>query len=256
MTRVSATVEQAAQWAGETSVPAEWNPVYRALLEDAPASPPQDLPTEAELALVRRQLSSPALLVVAVTEGGRTRRLRLGLDPARGTVERSDGEEPSLWSELAEPEMPSAIAALLEECGLPVSAARLTTEREADQLRLTPAQNRIVRAELARGLAPADAYAAVPDLDERLRDALTAMGPQIALSLTLHDPQGRVTEWPVTWSRLWVQGELGRYRLDAPTTPGGAIQPVDDGDVLGTVLPILEEGLRFAAARAAAGDAR
>lgn len=257
MTQVTATVEQAAQWVSGDVVPAaEWNPVYRALLEKAPAPPPQELPAQAVRELVGRQLTSPALLVVAVTDGGGTRRLRLGLDPTRGTVERSEGDDPSLWSELSAPEMPSLIAALLKECGLPASAARLTTERETDRLRLTPAQNRTVRDALARGLAPAAAYAAVPDLDGRLRDALTAAGPQIALSLTLHDPQGRVTEQPVTWSRLWMQGEQSMYRLDAPTTPGGAIQPVDDGDLLGTVLPIFEEGLRFAAARAAAGDAR
>ena len=96
----------------------------------------------------------------------------------------------------------------------------------------------------------------VPALDHSLRDALTATGPRLSLSLTLHDPLGRVTEQPVTWSRLWVTGSKGLYRLDQPTSPALAIHPVEGGDVLGTLLPILEQGLHFATACATSGSAR
>src|SRR5699024_1224078 len=65
--------EHAAQWAdrGRRST-ARWNPVYRALMDRAGPPPPHAPEIEGSGAagadLVRRQLSTPALLVVAVTE--------------------------------------------------------------------------------------------------------------------------------------------------------------------------------------------
>ena len=65
-----------------------------------------------------------------------------------------------------------------------------------------------------------------------------------------------MAERPVTWSRLWVTGEKGLYRLDQPLNPSLAVHPVGGGDVLGSLLPLLEQAVRFAGACAAAGDAR
>lgn len=251
MSQVNATIEQATRWAAAGPAPAPaWNPVYRALVGD-PAPGEERAPDVQSLDLVLRQLTAPALLVMAVTRDDTTRRLRVGLDASAATVERADGHGPSLWTEIAVQDVPSAVTALLEDSGVPAAPPRMMIRREADGLRLTAEQNRTARAALARGLSPEDAYAAIPDLDPRLRDALTATGPRVGLSLTLHDPHGHVTEQPVSWSRLWATGERGLYRLDAPARPDGAIHAVDRGDVLGTVLPVLEEGLRFAAARSA-----
>ena len=60
------------------------------------------------------------------------------------------------------------------------------------------------------------------------------------------------SERPVTFSRLWVRGDEHWYRLDADGAAGGTIHPVGAGDVLGTALPVLERGVRFAAARTSA----
>lgn len=256
MTQVIATVGQAAQWVRRRDVPEVlWNPVYRALA-DGSAPPPSELPAGAILDLVRRQLTAPALLVVAVTDGQRTHRLRIGLDPAGASVEQADADQPSRWSEITVQELPSRIIRLLEEAGVELAPAQLSIERSADALRLTPAQSRTAHAALARGLAPEEAFAALPDLDDTLRDALTATGPRISLSLTLHDPSGRATERPVSWSRLWSSGRKGLYRLDQPSSPSPAVHPVGGGDVLGTLLPILEQGLRFAGACAPSGGVR
>ena len=259
MTEVIATVERAVQWAGRES-PAGWNPVYRALV-DEPGPIPAGAPDgagldEAGTDLVRRQLTAPALLVVAVTDGARTRRLRIGLDPAGATVERADGDRPSHWTEIDVPRVPATITALLEDAGVDLAAPQLSVRRRGDALRLTPEQHRIARAALARGLPAQEAFASVPGLDDSLRDALTASGPRLSLALTLHDPQGRVTQEPVTWSRLWATGSRGLYRLDQPTTPALEVHPVPGGDVLGTLLPVLEQGLRFAAACTVPGGAR
>lgn len=260
MTQVIATVEQAVQWARRGTMPeASWNPVYRALADDsAPTPPPPSsrIPDDASLELVRRQLSALALLVVAVTNGQQTRRLRIGLDPAAATLEEAAADQASRWSEISTQEIPARIIQLLEESGVEPAPAQLRIERGTTALRLTPAQSRTAHGALIRGLAPEEAFAAIPDLDDALRDALTATGPRISLSLTLHDPSGRATERPVAWSRLWATGQKGLYRLDQPSSPAVGVHPVAGGDVLGTLLPLLEEGLRFAGPCAGSGSAR
>lgn len=255
MADLTASVEQAAAWAVRGSTPSQdWNPVYRALSSGSFAAP-LNAPAAGAVELVSRQFGARALLVVAVTRAGATRRMRIGLDPAGATVESGAGDAPSQWSPMPTARVPAAITELLEVSGADAAPARASVVREAEGLRLTPAQNEQARAALVRGASPQEAYAAVPDLDERLRDALTARGPRISVSLTLHDPSGAVTERPVSFSRLWVTGRRGRYRTDSPGSGGGAIHAVEAGDVLGTVLPLVEEGLRFAAACAAGSGA-
>lgn len=261
MTQVVATVEHAVRWADQESVPpAGWNPVYRALA-DGPGSPSAGAPDPAGLDgagidLVLRQLTAPALLVVAVTDGARTRRLRIGLDPAGATAERADGDRASEWTEIDVPEVPATITTLLGDAGVGLAPPQLALRSSGDALRLTPEESRLAHAALARGLSAEEAFASVPGLDASLRDALTATGPRLSLALTLHDPRGRVTQEPVSWSRLWATGDRGLYRLDRPDTPELEVHPVPRGDVLGTLLPVLEQGLRFAAACAAPGGAR
>ena len=259
MTHVVATVAQAAERVAADAVTAgEWNPVYRALDAATGHGPPAGQSPPAgepgDLALLRRQLTAPGLLVVAVASPRGTRRVRIALDPAGPTLEASNGQAPSHWSWTSVPELPAVIGELLGAAGIEPAPAHLT--RSSEGLRLDPRQNRAVRAALAQGSGPEEAYTAAEDLDERLRDALTATGPRLSLSVVLHDPTGAITERPVSFSRLWVSGELGMYRMDDPHRDGDAILPVTHGDVLGTALPLLEEGLRFTVACAASGGAR
>jgi hypothetical protein len=266
MTQVTATVAQAAQWVGGgASASAPWNPVYRALVDGAGSTAAgtsgarrsEDAGVgEAELDLVRRQLKARAVLVAAVTDDDRTHRFRAGLRPAAATLERADGEAASRWSEIDVADLPGELAAFLEETGIYPGPARLDVRRGGDALRLSPEQNRIAHDALRRGQGPEKSFGSIPDLDDSLRDALTATGPRLALSLTLHDPHGRVTQKPVTWSRLWARGSRGLYRVDRSAGAGLAVHPVGAGDVLGTLPPVLEQGLRFAAACVAEGEAR
>ena len=112
MTQVTASVGSATQWASEGPVPAEdWNPVYRALREPpAPEAPSR--PDSETGDLVLRQLTAPALLVVAVTDAERTRRMRIGLDPVAATFEHSEDDEPSHWSRIDAQEVPARIIAI------------------------------------------------------------------------------------------------------------------------------------------------
>lgn len=256
MTQVVATVGQAAGRVIADAVTAgEWNPVYRALgAGPAQGSPPAGEP--GDLALLRRQLTAPALMVVAVASPESTRRVRIALDAAGPTLETSVDQGPSHWSWTSVQEIPAVIGELLGAAGSEPAPTHLTRSRDSEGLRLRPPQNRTVRAALARGAGPEEAYATAEDLGERLRDALTATGPRVSLSVVLHDPTGATAERPVSFSRLWVTGELGMYRVDDPHQEDGAIHPVARGDVLGTALPLLGEGLRFTAACAASGGAR
>lgn len=264
MPPLTAHLGQAARWVqrGGTG-PGAWNPVYRALAQDAraedraaaPRGAEDQAPSPEELELLIRQLCAPALLVLAVTDDASTRRLRVALAPDEATLERSAGEEPSTWWSAVPAEVPAAVLALLEGTGAEASP-HLAVAAEPAGMRLSAEQIETVRTALAAGASPAEAFAAVPGLDPHLRDALTATGPRLSLSLTLHDPAPGADAEPVSWSRLWVRGQLGLYRTDATGAPMPTIHPVPDGDVLGTVLPVLEEGLRFAAFRNAAGGAR
>lgn len=256
MSPLTARVEQAARWAAEGSAPPhDWNPVYRALVPDLlPA--PLSAPAEGDADLVVRQFTAPALLVVAAAHEGSTRRLRIAVAPAEATLESSRDDDPSQWLAIPVDQVPAVISELLADAGVDQHAPHLNLERTSDGLRLTPAQIAHVHRSLRAGSSPEEAFALAAGPDERLRDALTASGPRLSLSLTLHDPSGTVTEEPVTWSRLWARGERGLYRMDAADAPLPLVHPVDDGDVLGTALPILEEGVRFAAACAARSGAR
>ncbi|GAA1484432.1 hypothetical protein [Brachybacterium fresconis] len=252
MPPLTADVEQAARRVVAGSVPPEvWNPVYRALVpapERAPARRGQEDPTSAEI--LRRHFTSPALLVVATTEGASTRRLRIGLHPDAATLEASRGRSPSTWASVSRDRIPALVEELLAPVGLG-GAPHLGVRRESAGLRLTPGQIEQVRHELSRGTAAPEAFSGADGIDEHLLDALTADGARAAVSLTLHDPSGRHLQAPETsesWSRLWVRGERSLYRMDDSQAALGPVHLVADGDVLGTVLPVLQEGLRFAAA--------
>ena len=256
MTQVVATVGQAADRViADAGSAGRWNPVYRAL-DATPGQGPPPTGEPGDLPLLRRQLTAPALMVVAVASSRGTRRVRIALDPAGPTLEISVDQGPSHWSWTSIEGIPAVIGELLGAAGIEPAAAHPALSRDVADLRLGPQQNRTVRAALAQGAAPEEAYAVAEGLDERLRDALTAAGPRLSLCVVLHDPTLAIAERPASFSRLWVTGELGLYRMDAPRREGGAVHPVGHGDVLGTALPLLEEGLRFTAACAASGGAR
>ncbi|UVY83539.1 hypothetical protein NLU66_15160 [Brachybacterium sp. NBEC-018] len=265
MSQLQVTLEEAAARAVAGGVPPEHlHPVYRALLDrrgdPAPASPsPGTAPTGAsagagspgELALITAQLTARALLVLAVTDHEGTRRLRVALAPQRITLETSHGAGPALLEQAALEVLPERITALLTRAGIAPSVPRQEVGREEEALRLTDEQVASARESLARGVAPEVAFGSLDDLPVPLRDALTARGPRLAASLTLHDPRHRALAGPVSWSRLWVRGEHGLYRTDASDAPLGPVLPVGDGDVAGSLLAVIEEGVRFAAAATA-----
>lgn len=272
MVEVIATVPQAARWAalspgdggaanGRARRPA-WNPVYQALVGDGPGAAALSTPvpsasaqpSSAELDLIRRHLASPALLVAAVTAAEHTHRVRFGLDPQGASTERSDDATGSRWGEAPLHAVPQQILELLEESGLDLRRPGVGGHAQGGALRLSEEQARAAQAALARGESAEAAFAQVPDLDAALLDALTATGPRLSLSLTLHD--GAASGSPVNWSRLWVQGRRGLYRLDGQAGPALTVRPVAGSDVLDTLLPILEQGVRFSAACSEPGGAR
>ena len=239
----------------------ELNPIYRAL-EDPAAALPAPAVSDADLELLTAHLTAPSVLVLAVQTSTGTRRVRVGLHGERATVEEDNEkpgtEEPSQWRWVPVTDVPQVIAQLLP-AGPLAAPPLLTQESPGAALRLQPEHFDQLRALLEKGVAPAEAFAQLEGLDERLRDALTAQGDRASLSLTVHrrtnvagdddtDAQaGRTAAESANFTRLWTVGELGMYRTDAPEASHVVqVLPVAPGDVLGTVLPLLEEGLSFA----------
>lgn len=257
MTRITASVQDAVRCAVRSgSGEQELNPVYRALLRSGDERREGEPLSGPDAELLAAHVASRAVLIAALTRGEETRRLRLGLSPQQVTVERSHGDQDPVWSATDRSQVPGLLDELLEGAGPLAAAPQLTVQGASEELWLTPEQAQQVRARLSDGASAAEVFAHLEGLDPRLRDAMTADGDRVSLSLTLNDPAGRAAESPLTWSRMWVAGELGVYRMDAPASGGAAVHPVADGDVLGTALPIIEQGVRFAADCQAEAGAR
>lgn len=263
------------------------HPVYRVLgSRQADPAPPEGDRTDrigtegsggtghldaADLATVIAHVTSPAMLVLAVADGGATRTLRVGLHGAAATIERSapagDGTRPEpadsdasgdagastdaavgLLEAIPLGQVPRALAAWMPEG--PLAAPPLLTQPGEDRiLRLDPDRARRPASSRPAGDSGPGPAAAAESTDPRLADALGAAGPRASLSLTLRAGPGAPDAAPVTFSRLWALGDLGLYRVDAAGTPRGQIVHVKAGDVLGTALPLLEQGVQYAAGR-------
>lgn len=257
MRTITASVQEAARCAVRAGADEQdINPIYRALLRSGDEHRGRTSPSGSEAELLAAHVTSGAVLVAALTRGDETRRLRLGLGPRRVTVERSHGEREPVWSATETSQVPGLLGELLEGTGPLAAAPRLTVGRESEGMWLTPAQAERARTRITDGVPAAETFSHMDDVDPRLRDALTADGDRVALSFTLDAPSRQAAESPLTWSRMWVVGDLGIYRMGAPAAGGAAVHPVADGDVLGTALPIVEQGVRFAAARQAEAGAR
>lgn len=280
MTTVMLTPLQAFAAARAAGVRRErMNPVYRTLLRGEDPSPFAELAAGVGPGtgrMLARQLCAPALLVLAVHAGGPEgdgdgALLRAGIGAGAATLERSEpGEDLPLWEEAALEAVPGLCTALLP-APLADAPVRLTVEqgggpapsgtgdladpaageRPEDPLRGVPL--RLSRSQLQQLAAdplgevdPAGALERLEGLPDRLRDALTATGPRISLTLCLHRPGAGIDPLPLT--RLWVQGQQGLYRADAPGRPDLTVVPVADGDVHGSLLALLDQAVRFAAA--------
>lgn len=257
---------------------AQLNPVYRTLAAQAAAAPDSPALEQWDLELLRGHVTAPVVLALAASvHDGRTYRLRIALHADGASVERDGGQE---WGRREPAELPGLIAELLPTGSVLAAPPRLTQQHPGKELRLTSSQSEQLRARIAHGDEVSVAVRAMPGLDPRLRDALLARGDRVSLSLTLHGadrgsahrrradrcsapwngadrdgaPRGRAgpvpLETPVAFGRLWSVGELGLYRTDRDGSPPGTVLPVEPGDVLGTILPLLAEGARFAADRA------
>lgn len=259
-----------------------------------------DLDHDAAL-LVLRHATTPALLTLAVDEGAGPRTLRVGLHPDGATVEAADpqGTDPGAQAMDADAQVIHADAqatdadaratdAEAQASGTPSTSAitevhladlparladalpagplsappLLTQESAARSMRLAPEQARAIIDAIREGRSPAEAARELEGIEPALLTALTAAGPRVSLSLTLHPdargdaarPDGvprsdrpREDAPPVTFARVWTQHGDALLRSDASGAPPGSILEVAPGDVLGTLLPLLDQGVRFSA---------
>lgn len=237
---------------------APWNPLYRSLARTAsgPAAPGPGPEATAPrgssvpetgrwVETVRRHVTAPAVIMLAVPEGASAHRLRLGLHSDGATLETSTGAGPSTWEELEAREAGRRLAAALPE-SLRSAAPELAQDAPARRLRPSPEQATRLADALRRGASMRAAVAELDGLDDSLRDLLLAETDRISLTLALR-PQDSSAPAPGL-TRLWVRGRHQLYRSDGPPRAVPDALPVPDGDVLATVLAVLQQALARAAA--------
>lgn len=242
---------------GAGRCPAELNPLLRSAIPPGPAGEALDARLLAEAPSARellvRHVTSPVALVLGSQAAGRTERIRLGLDPARPTVERLD-EHGSTWEEARPQELAGGLASALPEDPMLLAAPRLAQETGSARLGLSTSQREQVRGDLAEGASPARAFARLADLDPALREALLTTGPRVSLSWCLHDPRRRSAR--ELWTRLWASGPRHLFRT-TPVAEGDVLLiPVDPGDVLASIEAVLAHGLRVSASLPSRAGAR
>ncbi|MCS6712307.1 hypothetical protein JSY14_09855 [Brachybacterium sp. EF45031] len=256
MTLTLALPEALAVLCSEGSEPHAWNPVYRFLSRDSAGhreshAPGSSLTCDAEVSdLLRRHVEAPALIVLAVQEGATTHRLRVGLHADGATVETSHGESPPTWEELPAREAGRRLAAALPE-RLRSAAPELTQGSPALRRGPTPAQAARLAAAVRDGAPLAQAVDQLGEADGDLRDLMLADRDRVSLTLSLTPVPS--TDEPVVLTRLWVRGDLGLYRIDRSPRLRPEALLVADGDVLRTLLALLQQGLSRVAVTEGAG---
>ncbi|WP_460476525.1 hypothetical protein [Brachybacterium huguangmaarense] len=253
--------------------PLDVNPVLRLPYDAAGVAAAgaalEGAPDDARRLLLHHALSA-AVLVVATTTAAAdgtetTRRVRIGLDPIGPTVESVPeagtapgtgsladmvtraGDATRRWQDIEPRSLVPAAVSVLPEGEQWRARARLTPASQAESVRLTPSQQEAVVAARAAGGSARSAVAPLEDVDPILRDVLGASGPRTAVTLSRHDPSGRLLSEPSLWTRMWVVGEHGLCRLD-PEGAGTTVSRVEPGDVLGTIVAMLGQGLEFTTA--------
>ena len=125
------------------------NPIYRALLVGKTSGSTAEAMDGAaegpELDLLVRQMTAPAVMVLAVEAGGLAHRVRVGIHADVATVEHSEGPSDgdpgaSRWSECALEDLPRLFADVLPDGSALGAPPRLTVQNRPDTLRLDAAQ--------------------------------------------------------------------------------------------------------------------
>ena len=220
------------------------NPLWAQMIAgtNQPTAPASDTsPTGPDAEVLRRALLAPCVAAVSVTPAGATPRteLQISIDADGAIVAASRADTPASWSRVAVSSLPEIVSALAETGSRLAAPPTMTARTPERRLTLTDAQIAAVREKAASGGDASAALADVDGMDARLRDALTTDGDRADLAIHLMPP---APVKPVTLLRRWMSGELGLYSADGPLGPLAGVFPVEDGDFLGTVLPLLEEG--------------
>ncbi|MDO5661383.1 MAG: hypothetical protein Q4G40_01695 [Brachybacterium sp.] len=248
MTQFTAPLDAAISAAGIDEVPRERiNPLFGAAVT-AGAAPASGL-SEDDLEVVRRAALAPTAMGLTVVDARGERALRLSIDEIGAVVIGESASRPARWQTTAIPDLPRYLLGVLPPEGRLAAPPRLASCRDADALQLTPAQAADARARLRAGAPAREVFASLEGLDPHLRDALVADGDRATFAYALHRPPGGPhPPRAFRMTRTWTCGELGLYRSESPDLSAG-IHQVPDGDVLGTLQPLLDEGARFAIGR-------
>lgn len=252
MTRFSAELSAALTYAFSLlRDPRRMNPAWLPHLDSSQLAPTDLEPPE--LHLVQRALVAPVVAALGVTSDGEQEELRIAID-ADGAILMTRGNGGTAdWMGAPVAEITDYVRELLPFPSRLSASPQMTARGGHNALRLTSEQRRSIAQRVTEGVPAREAIAAQHDLDASLRDALLTDGDRATFDITMYIPP--VEDAPVLRFHLlrrWTAGHQGLYSADGEEGFSESIHQVADGDLLGTVLPLLDEGAALARGEGAA----
>lgn len=225
--------------------PRRINPTWLPQLDGAALGRPDLAPGEQRLA--QRALIAPVVTVLTATTPEETEELRIVLDADGAIALTRIGDGPYEWWDAPTDVIPHLVLTLLSSSSRLSAAPQMTTRGPHNALTITLEQRRSIAARIAEGTPAHAAIAAQTDLSEPLRDALLSDRDRATFDICMHVPPS--THAPMLRFHLlrrWNAGVHGLYSADGDAGFSDDLHQVADGDVLATVLPLLEEGAGLA----------
>lgn len=206
---------------------------------------------EAEEVVVQRALIAPTICALRVSSAEGTEELRIAIDPAGVILIAGDDGTPAEWMESSVSEIPNYLRALIPAGTRLAAPPEMTARGEHNALRLSDEQRRHIAERIRAGTPARKAISEQTDLDPFLRDALLSDGARAVLDISLYVPPAEGGEvFLFHLLRRWNAGGLALYSVDDDASILDGTHVVADGDLLGTVLPLLQEGASLAVGKA------
>ncbi|MGP9733188.1 hypothetical protein ACT3SQ_01355 [Brachybacterium sp. AOP42-C2-15] len=246
MTRFRSPLEPALSAAfARLREPRRINPTWLPHLDGAALQRPDLAPAEQRLAQ-RALIATVVIALTATTPEGREE-LRVVLDTAGAIALTRIGDDPYEWWDAPFEVIPDLVLTLLSSSSRLAAAPQMTTRGPHNALTLTAEQRRAIAARVADGIPAHEAIDAQTDLSAPLRDALLSDRERATFDICMHVPPTPHTPMlRFHLLRRWNVGAHGLYSADGEDGFSDALHQVAEGDVLATVLPLLEEGAGLA----------
>lgn len=221
------------------------NPAWLPQLDSAQLAPTDLEP--AELLLVQRALVAPVVAALGVTTDAEQEELRIAIDTDGAILLTRRGDGSADWMDAPVSEVTGFLLELLPQHSRLSAPPQMTARGDHTALTMTRGQRCSIAERVTRGIPAHEAIATQEDLSEHQRDALLSDGDRATFDIAMYIPPTQ-TQPALNFHllRRWNAGALALYSADGADGFSESIHQVADGDLLGTVLPLLAEGAAVA----------